>query len=425
MLARGGALVLALALLAACGNGGSETEKPKNEFTGRGPITFATGKDTSGNRQKQIDQWNKEHPKEKVRIIELPESADQQRQQMVKNAQTKSDAYTVLNLDVVWTAEFAANRWVDPLPENKVDTKGFLQPTIDSATYFNQLYGVPLNSDGGLLYYRKDLLDKAGVSEPPETWADMEAACEKVQKLPQGKDVGCYAGQFEKYEGLTVNFSEAVHSAGGEIVDDKGKVNVDTPEAKKGLDFLVNGVKQGTFPKASVTYMEEESRRAFQSGKLVFMRNWPYVYGLASTEGSSKVKNKFDIAPLPGQDGPGVSSLGGHNVAVSSFAKNKATALDFIEYITAEETQREDLLATSQAPTRASLYEDEELTKKYAYLPTLKESIETAKPRPQAVKYGDVSTAMQEAAYGAMNGEKTSDEALSELETELEELVKK
>jgi multiple sugar transport system substrate-binding protein len=279
-------------------------------------------------------------------------------------------------------------------------------------------------SDGGLLYYRKDLLDAAGV-QPPETWQEMLDACAKVKALPQGAGIGCYAGQFEKYEGLTVNFSEAVNSAGGVVVGDDGTPNVNTSEAKEGLDNLVNGFKDGTIPEKAITFKEEEGRRAFQAGELLFHRQWPYQWALANkTDGSSQVADKFNVAPLPGVDRPGVSTLGGHNFAISAFAKNQATALDFIKFFGNEENQRSNLLATSQAPTRAGLYEDQELTDKFPYLPVLKESILGAKQRPSVVKYGDVTTAIQEEAYAALTGEKTSDEALADLQSKLDELTK-
>jgi multiple sugar transport system substrate-binding protein len=424
-------LAVAAVALAGCGDdsssgGDSGGGGAAPALEGRGPITFATGKDTSGNMQKLVDKWNGDHPDEKVTITELPESADDQRQQMVQNAQVKSDAYTVLNLDVVWTAEFAANRWVVELPKDQFDLENFLKPAVDTATYVDKLYAVPVYSDGGLLYYRKDLLQKAGVTEAPKTWDEMEADCKKVQALPEGKGVGCYAGQFDKYEGLTCNFSEAVQSAGGEVVGEDGKPNVNTQEAKDGLNFLVDGVKTGAIPKAAITYQEEPGRRAFQDGKLLFHRQWPYQYALANaTDGTSKVAGKFDVAPLPGKDGPGVSTLGGHNFAISAFAKNKATGLDFIKFFSSEENEKSNLLATSQAPTRANLYDDQELIQKFPYLPTLKASIEKAVPRPKAVKYGDVTAAIQEAAYGAMNGEKSTDQALSDLQSKLEELTAK
>jgi multiple sugar transport system substrate-binding protein len=423
---RGAALLaVAAVVLAGCGDSGSgDSDTQAGAIEGRGPIKFATGKDTSGNMQKLVDEWNGKHPDEKVTITELPESADDQRDAMVRNAQAKSKEYTILNLDVVWTAEFAANRWVVELPQDQFDLENFLEPAVNTAKYRDKLYAVPVYSDGGLLYYRKDLLTAAGVTEAPKTWDDMQAACTKVKALPGNANLGCYAGQFDKYEGLTCNFSEAVQSAGGSILDESGKPTVDTPEAKDGLSFLVDGLKNGEIPKAAATYQEEPSRRAFQDGELIFLRNWPYVYAKATaTDGSSKINGKFDIAPLPGKSGPGVSTLGGHNFGISSFAENKATALDFIKFFTSEESERSNLLATSQAPTRAALYDDQELVSKFPYLTTLKESILTAVPRPQAVKYGDVTAAMQEAAYGAMSGDKSVDDALKDLQSKLETLT--
>ncbi len=422
---RGAALLaVAAVVLAGCGDSGSTSSSGAQAIEGRGPIKFATGKDTSGNMQKLVDQWNAKHPNEKVTITELPESADDQRDAMVRNAQAKSKEYTVLNLDVVWTAEFAANRWVVQLPQDQFDLKNFLEPAVNTAKYRGNLYAVPVYSDGGLLFYRKDLLTAAGITDAPKTWDEMKSDCSKIKALPGNANLGCYAGQFDKYEGLTCNFSEAVQSAGGSILDESGKPTVDTAEAKDGLNFLVNGVKDGEIPQAAVTYQEEPSRRAFQDGELIFLRNWPYVYAKATaTDGSSKINGKFDVSPLPGKSGPGVSTLGGHNFAISSFAENKATALDFIKFFTSEDSERSNLLATSQAPTRTSLYDDQELVAKFPYLTTLKESILTAVPRPQAVKYGDVTAAIQEAAYGAINGDKSTDDALKDLQSKLETLT--
>src|SRR5215217_2252340 len=155
---------------------------------GRGPITLAGGKDTSGNLQNQLNAWNASHPNEKVELKELPEDADAQRQQMVQNAQNKSDAFSVLNMDVVWTSEFAANQWITQIPEDKVPDLGKLIPaTVETAKYRDKLYGVPITSDGGLLYYRKDLLTKAGIADAPKTWDEMLQDCLKVQALPEAK----------------------------------------------------------------------------------------------------------------------------------------------------------------------------------------------------------------------------------------------
>ena len=136
------------------------------DFSKQGDIEVWQGKDTSGNFQKLIDKFNSQHPNGKVTFHELPDSADQQRQQMVQNTQIKNPKMAVLSVDVVWTAEFAAKRYVEALPPDQFPTEGFLKPTVDSATYFDKLYAYPSTSDGGLLYYRKDLLDKYGLKPP-------------------------------------------------------------------------------------------------------------------------------------------------------------------------------------------------------------------------------------------------------------------
>ena len=415
------ALVAAGLTLTACGSGGSSSgQSQSGSFTGRGPITYVAGKDSSGVVQKVIDRWNKLHPKEKVTFIQLPTDADSQRQQMIQNAETKSDAYTVLSLDVVWTSEFAAHQWIDKLPEKQFPLGKMLKPVVETAKYRSGLYAVPAASDGGVLYYRTDLLKKAGVSAPPTTWAEMTADCAKVKKLPEAKGMSCYAGQFQKYEGLTVNFAEAVNSAGGVITDANGKPDVDTPQAEKGLDFLVNSFEDKTIPKEAITYQEEDSRQAFQGGKVIFLRNWPYVYSLAQ---KSPIAGKFAVAPLPGLNGPGASSLGGSNLALSSFAKNKATALDFIKFFTSEESASYFLKNASLAPPYADLYDNAALDKQYPYLPDLKQSITQAVPRPRVVQYGDVTAAVQNEVYAALTGKKTSAQALKDLQADLQKLT--
>jgi multiple sugar transport system substrate-binding protein len=419
------ALAAAGLLLTACGSSGGSgsgqsTQAAGASFKGRGPITYVAGKDTTGTVQTIIDRWNKAHPKEKVTFIQLPTDADSQRQQMIQNAETKSDAYTVLATDVVWTSEFAAHQWIEPLPANQFPLGRMLKPVVETGEYRGKLYAVPGSSNGGLLFYRTDLLKKAGVTQPPTTWAEMTADCAKVKKLPEAKNMSCYAGQFQKYEGLTVNFAEAVNSAGGRIVDASGKPDVDTPQARKGLDFLVHSFKDKTIPKEAITYQEEDGRQAFQAGKLIFLNNWPYVYSLAQ---KSPVKGKFAVAPLPGLGGPGASSLGGSNLALSSFAKNKATALDFMKFFTSEESATYFLKNASLAPPYADLYDNASLDKQYPYLPDLKQSITKAVPRPRVVQYGDVTAAIQNEVYAALTGKKSSAQALKDLQGDLQKLT--
>ncbi|MEV7999787.1 ABC transporter substrate-binding protein [Pseudarthrobacter oxydans] len=408
--------VLALTLTACGGGGGGGTtgggSDAEANLEGRGPITYVQGKDNSNVVRPLLDKWNAAHPDEQVTFKEQTDQADQQHDDLVQNFQAKNENYDVVSVDVVWTAEFAARGWLQPLEGNMaIETDGMLEPTIEAGSYQDKLYTAPVSSDGGILYYRKDL-----VPEAPKTWDEMMGMC----SIAKENNIGCYAGQFKQYEGLTVNASEAINSAGGSVLGDDGKPNLTTPEAEEGLNNLVDAFKNGNIPAEAITYQEEESRRAFQEGKLLFLRNWPYVYNLATTEGSSQVKDVLGMAALPGKDGPGASSLGGHNAAISVYSKNKATALDFVKFLIEEEQQKFFATQGSLAPVLGDLYEDQELVAKLPYLPVLKTSIENAVPRPVTPFYPAVTQAIQENSYAALKGEKSAEQALADMQKSIE-----
>lgn len=397
---------------APAGNSGSEALD--------GPITWATGKDNSGTLPFMEQQWNKLHPDAKVNIHQQSSEADAQHDDLQQNFQAKSAAYDVVTVDVVWTAEFAAQQWLVPLEgANALPTDKLLPATVKAATYGGKLFAAPYASDGGLLWYRKDLVKTA-----PTTYAQLIADCKgktvnSTQTATMAKPA-CYAGQFKQYEGLTVNAAEAINSAGGQFVKEDGRTaDVNTPAAKQGLDFLVNGFKTGYIPKEALGYTETESLNAFEAGQLMFLRNWPYsdaILGNKGTNKGSKVAGKYAIAPLPGLNGPGASSLGGHSNAISAYSKHPKTALAFMKFVESDLVQRHDLTAGTLAPVTAGLYTDAALVKQFPYLPVLLAAIQKAVPRPVTPFYPAVTTAIEQNVYSALQGKKSTDQALSDLQ---------
>ena len=411
-------LACAAMVLAACSSGsssGSGGGAASANQDGKGPITYVQGKDNSNVVRPLIDKWNAANPDQQVTFKEQTDQADQQHDDLVQHFQSQDANYDVASVDVVWTAEFAAKGWLQPLTGSLAfDTTGMLAPTVKAATYNNTLYAAPSTSDAGLLYYRSDL-----VPTPPTTWDEMIADC----PIAQANGMGCYAGQFAQYEGLTVNASEAINTAGGEIVGADGKTaTVDTPEAAKGLSLLADNYANGNIPKEAITYKEEDGRQAFEAGKLLFLRNWPYVYKLASTDGSSQVIGKFGVAPLPGLTAgkPGASALGGHSMGMSVYSAHKATALAFIQFMTNSESQTFNLTQGSLAPTLQALYSQPDLVTQFPYLPTLLISIQNAIPRPVTPFYPAVTLAIQQNAYAAIQGQKTVQQALTDMQSAIQ-----
>ena len=389
---------------AGCGGGSSsDSDSAAQGADSRGPITFVTGKDNSNVWPATIEKWNAAHPNEKVTLKEQSDQADQQHDDIVQHMQAKDASYDIVTTDVVWTAEFAAKGWLVPLKgQFALDTSKLLKPTVSAATYNGTLYAAPRNTNGGLLFYRKDL-----VPDAPRTWAEMRAAC----PLARENQIGCYAGQFAPYEGLTVNTAEVINAFGGTFVGTDGRTpTVNSPQSRAGLEQLVDSYRVGDIPREAITFQEPTSGAAFTQGKLMFLRSWPSTYGDASSEASA-VKDKFGVAPLPGDTGIGASTLGGYNAAISAYSENKATALDFLKYLISEEAQH--IIASGALPSvRASIYDDPALIAKMPYLPALKDSIASAVPRPVTPFYPAVSKAIQDNAYAALTGTKSVNDAI-------------
>jgi multiple sugar transport system substrate-binding protein len=416
------AVTAGLLLAAGCGQAGPPSGGPVPPNYGTGPITFAIGKDDAGIFPQLIAEWNKLHPNQRVTLIVLPESANGQLAQLTANLQAGSSEYDVIDMDVVWTAEFASAGWIIPLDAKMFPLGDFLRPAVDTAMYDGRLYAVPDYSNADLLYYRKDILADAGV-QPPKTWAQLRQDAETI--APRYGLQG-YAAQFQQYEGLTVNFAEAVQSAGGSILSPSGTtVAVDSPQAETGLDFLVNGLREGWITKSSLTYEEESSWYDFEAGKLLFLNNWPFIYSQASQPGpGNKVYGKVGVAPLPGLNGPGSSSLGGANLAVSAYSRHQQTALAFISYLTSLPEQTRMLALTGFPPVWTSLYSDPAMVKRFPYLPVLKTAILAARPRPSITDYDQASLAISSAAYQALTFRKTPREALAEMAAELTQIIR-
>jgi trehalose/maltose transport system substrate-binding protein len=388
---------------------------------GRGPLTLATAGDLTGYLGSVLEGWNRTHPDEKVTLVELPDSADETHAQMTTDLRGGDRSrFDILNIDVNWTSEFAAHGWIRPLARDRFPLDTFLPPVVDTATYDGRLYAVPYVTNAGLLLYRKDILAKEGL-DPPRTWAELEKQAKTV--APEYGLDG-YAGQFLPYEGLTVNAAESVYSAGGSILGDEGeRVTVNSTAARDGIDFLARGVREGWIPKQALTYKEEESKQAFQDGRLLFLRNWPYAYVGASAKGSP-VAGKIGAVPLPGPDGPGTSVLGGSNLAVSSHAEHPDSAARLLAYLTSERVQRQVLTRGALPPVRADLYEDPELIREFPYLPTLRESVRTAAPRPKSPRYDQVSLVVQAVVHDAMTGRQTPEAAVRRLARELDAVAR-
>jgi trehalose/maltose transport system substrate-binding protein len=287
---------------------------------------------------------------------------------------------------------------------------------------------MPQFTDAGLLYYRKDLLDKYG-QKVPETWEEMTQAAKVVQdgeRKAGNNNMWGFVFQGRAYEGLTCNALEWIDSfGGGTIVDSSGKVTVNNPKAVAALKLAASWIKTIT-PEGVLNYAEEEARGAFQSGNAVFMRNWPYAWAL-SQSGDSPVKGKVGVTALPkgGAGGKHTGTLGGWNWAVNKYTKNQKQAVDLAMYLSSDEEQKRAALEISINPTIPALYKDQDILQKNPFAGELLPTFENAVARPSRVtgnKYNQVSSAFWNAVHDALTGKTPADQSLAQLEKTLNRL---
>lgn len=413
-----GMALLGSGALAGCGGGG--------EGGSGGTVTYAEGPDDTGTLKKLLDGFDKKYEgKYKVKYREMPADTQGFFDKLRTELQTGNSDIDVIAGDVIWPAQLASNGWLLDLSERftKDLQSKFIKGNVESNVYQGKIYGVPFVTGAGLLYYRKDLLEKSGFSKPPKTWDELKQMANKAQE-DSGTKFG-FVFQGGEYEGGVVNGLEYIWSYGGDVL--KGdKVVVDSPEAAEGLATYRSMISDGVTTQAMTTYKEEEAQAAFLRGDAVFMRNWSYVYALTSDPAQSEIKpEQVGLSTLPvateGQEPAG--ALGATNLYVNATTKNEDAAWALIQYMTAPEQQKMRAIEGARLPVTKRSYKDKELREKVPVIALGEKALKTARPRPVSPYYSDMSLKMAEQFAAVLRGDTRPEQATKTLQSELQSII--
>lgn len=373
-------------------------------------------------------KFEAQNPGVEVKVLDTPELATDRLGLYLQFLEAKSPEVDLYQIDVIWPGDLAAH-FVDLYQYGAKDVIGeHFESLVVNNTVDGKLVAMPWFLDGGLLYYRTDLLEKYGLSVP-KTWDELEVAAKKIQdgeRAAGNKDFWGFVWQGDAYEGLTCDALEWIASNdGGTIISPDKKITINNTNAVEMLDRAAKWV--GTISPPGVTEMSEEpSRNLWQGGNAAFLRNWPYVYPLASAD-DSVVKGKFGVGPLPaGKGGKGASTLGGWQLAVSKYSKHPEMAAKLALFLASAEAQKERAIKEGRNPTIKSLYQDAQLQKAIPYLKYLYDVFAGGVARPStaaAPKYNKVSQMFFKAVYSVLTGKTDAQTALEELELDLEDLT--
>lgn len=405
--------ICALALtVAACGS----------EDDGVVRIVFAAGQDPSGATKALVEEFNEANPGIEVTFQVMPTNTDTQHDAYVTYLSARESDIDLYTLDVIWTAEFARAGWIEPIPEGTVDRSDFLEGPLESATYEGTLYAVPWFTDAGVLYYRSDLLDEAGLPVP-ETWDDFTEACRSVGTA---NAMDGFVWQGARYEGLVCNFLEFLWGVGGAV--DAETVAADRAgverDVKLAIDVMAGLIADDAVsPRSVLTYKEEDARRLFTEGRTLFLRNWPYAWSFVQEDGS-KVKDAVGIARLPHAEGEeSYSTIGGWNIALSAYSRHPEEALRFLRFITGERSLELRAIEGGYLPTRRSTYEDADVLAVNPHFASFFEVFKSTRNRPRSPHYPRISDVIQESVHGALSGETSHEDAAKAIVGALEEYL--
>lgn len=373
--------------------------------------------------KKLIDQFSQETGIQ-VKFVPGPESTTERQAQYLEFLNNHAYEPDVYQIDIVWVGALAEHM-IDLDPALHTEAQSHFQAIIQNNTVDGKLIGMPFYTDAGLLYYRTDLLEKYGFSDPPETWDELEEMANIIQegeRAAGNADFWGFVWQGALHEGLTCNALEWQASfGGGQIIESDGTITANNPQAAAALDMAAHWV--GVISPPGITaYRSEDSRNVWQTGKAAFMRNWPYAYAKGQEDASS-VRGKFDVTQLPSGRAGHASTLGGWQLAVSKYSIHPQEAIEFVRYMTSHQVQLQRSIKSSFLPTIPELYDNPQALAANPYYSRLKEVFfGGALARPSTISgklYSDVSTAYFTAVHSTLAGEVSAAESLASLEEEL------
>jgi multiple sugar transport system substrate-binding protein len=331
----------------------------------------------------------------KVRTELLPQSATEQRIQLLRRLVAKDSSISLMSLDPVFTAEFAAAGFLEPLPKDLSSSLSTetLKGAVKGASWDNALVAAPLWANTQTLWYRKSLAKKAGLDMTrPVTW-------DQIIDAAAGNDA-TVGVQANKYEGYVVWINALITGAGGSIVSDTqagpdASVDIGSEAGKQAAQIIQKlASSPAAEPDLSVSN-EGTVLGPLASDAGGFMVNWTFAYNNYS--GDKAVLNDLGWARYP-ETVAGEQSrppIGGINVGVSTYGSHTDLALDAVRCLTSLDNQVTYAIETANMPARQAAYQDPKLRKQFPadLLALWQSSIETAGPRPASPYWSTIVNA--------------------------------
>ena len=337
---------LAPLALAACGGGGSSGGQAGSSASATVDsltvLDYYTDEPGKSNVDAQIQHCGTSIGVPKIDHQSVPGPTLIQKVLQQASSKTLPDMLMLHNPDIQQIAEAGA---LAPLSDFGLNADGYAPGPVSAATYDGQLYGLQPGANTLAIFYRKDVLAKAGV-QPPKTWAELKTA---AKKLTSGKQYGFAFNATADYEGAW-QFLPPMWTNGGDETDLK------SPQVAEALQLWKDLVADGSVSKSVVNWKQSDVNDQFIAGKAAMMLNGPW-----QIPALQKAKVDFGVVPFP-INKPGQTSiapLGGEAWTVPETGNDakKAKAAELVKCMNTDENQMLRAKQGGLVPTKIALYE--------------------------------------------------------------------
>ncbi|MFK4087463.1 sugar ABC transporter substrate-binding protein [Kribbella sp. NPDC020789] len=378
---------LALAL-SACGrsadtpDAGSQATTTVSNGPATGELTVWAMGTEGENLPKLMEQFQQANPGVKVTVTPIPWDAAHNKFTTAITAQSLPDAAMVGS---TWMGEFADLGALDPTPQG-FDNSAFFEGALDTTKVKDVQYGVPWYVETRLVYYRKDLAKKAGITTLPTDWAGLKAMAKAMQDKAGAKyGINLQPGGTGSWQ-TVMPFA---WSAGAEITgDDQKEFTLDTPAMQEGLQYFQSFF---TDKIAGTDLPPNQTEAQFVNGTAPMFISGPWMAGSVAKAGGPAMKPNIGVFQLP-KNKTATSFVGGSNFVVFKNSKNKDSAWKLVKWLSEEKTQAAWYKLSTDLPAVKSAWQDPSIAND-PLLPVFGKQMEDAKAPPSIVNWEQVAAA--------------------------------
>jgi len=371
-----------------------------------------------------LDLYQSRNPGVRVEIEVGGATSEQQQQYLNTVLASRDSSLDVVLIDVIRPAQWAAANWAEPLDqflgaERDAVMSRYLPAYRDANIVGGRVIALPYFADAQFLYFRRDLLERHGI-QPPRTWADLIAAARRVREAENNPNLAGFLTAGAPIEGTVCTYLVPMWGAGGNLTNPQGRLALDSAAARRPFELWAEMRSANVLPPNIAEIVTDRARQQFQAGQAVFNMNWGYNWNRFQSDQDSQVRDRVGVVPLPGFTADAASTcIGGWQLAITQFSRNKRAAYDLIRFLSSPEVSRMQAILASHLPVFPEVYADAEVLRVNPWFAQALPVVQTARSRPVTPRYTEVSEILRSNMNAFLAGTRNAEQALQDMTNRL------